>query len=180
MRKKERNRILFVVAVGGDSSGACSRSDKTPTAAPRQKKKKKKKGVETRGTCERLMTREKMVTTFFLFFFILLSVFLTDKSSGINQDGAPSYTGECGHTRTHSHHRRRRWETHFFDERNFIFPSIISRFIFSILFCDKKSKITLREREREKDDRNIVHIYIRSQIHLIKEAYVDRSKEQKL
>jgi hypothetical protein len=68
MRKKERNRILFVVAVGGDSSGACSRSDKTPTAAPRQKKKKKKKGVETRGTCERLMTREKMVTTFFWFF----------------------------------------------------------------------------------------------------------------
>ena len=40
-------------------------------------------------------------------------------------------------------------------------------------------KITLRlrkrerERERERDDQSIVHIYIRSQIHLIKEAYVE-------
>jgi hypothetical protein len=149
---------FFVVVVGGwgGRAGACSRSDKTPTASrPKWSKRPWR-------TCERLM-RERKRWQLFLFCFFLI-FWRTNRRGSIKS--ARSHTGECGHTHTHtthSHHKKKKMRNFYIFSNNGIpihFSLLLGYFFLFVCFFQMKITLRLRKRERERETIKVSCIYI--------------------
>jgi hypothetical protein len=161
---REKTEIVEVFCVfswwgggeGGGRAGACSRSDKTPTASrPKWSKRPWR-------TCERLM-RERKRWQLFLFCFFLI-FWRTNRRGSIKS--ARSHTGECGHTHTHtthSHHKKKKMRNFYIFSNNGIpihFSLLLGYFFLFVCFFQMKITLRLRKRERERETIKVSCIYI--------------------
>lgn len=176
-KKKERRKSYTF-------SGRVGESARVPAAIRRPQRGQEQSWVQ--GTCKRLMRDEKRWQLFcFLFCFSFFSYFWRTNCLGSIKT-ARSHTRECRHTHDtftwDEIEREYVFETEFSPEE---FQSIVFIFFVFLLSYSIVSLSCFRFQtknyiEIKKDNQSIVHIYIRSQIHLIKEAYVGLKKKKNI
>lgn len=124
---------------------------------------------------------------FFVFCFVFLSSLIFDGQIVWDQSKPRARTPENADTHTtHSHETK--LKENMFLKRNFLLKNsnLLSLFFFVFLLSYSIVSLscfrfqTKNYIEIKKDNQNIVHIYIRSQIHLIKEAYVGLKKKKNI